>query len=44
MDTYSLWIFTIGDIMGLSPQSGGPRLVTEGLTPSGASGKELPTW
>ena len=32
MDTYSLWIFTIGDIMGLSPQSGGPRLVTEGLT------------
>ena len=25
-------------------QSDGPRLVTEGLTPSGTSGKELPTW
>ena len=30
--------------LGVSPQSDGPRLVTEGLTPSGTSGKELPTW
>ena len=29
---HSLWISTIGDTMGLSPQSDGPRLVTEGLT------------
>ena len=34
----------VGRRIEVSPQSDGPRLVTEGLTPSGTSGKELPTW